>query len=201
MLTVKKLAYELYKIDWLARITPEQMKSTYKKYYEFINGEELEDYTFDEYLEEYGYDGEIYVCYEEFTRSEYLDKAFIKGLLNDENLYRKYLEDIGEKPEKENHCYFTGFLPRYIMLFAKPGTKDVYSQTFAECIESGVGEATYFATTMKKLVKLWEQKFKDHEGRWYWIFVDEECICSGMMDSGDKDVLEQYAKGEKNKCT
>lgn len=123
MLTVKKLTYELYKIDWLTRITPTQMINEYKKYYDFINGEELEDYTFDAYLEEYGYDGEIYVCYEEFTRSEYLDKAFIKGLLNDENLYRKYLEDIGEKSEKENHCYFTGFLPRYIMLLPNPAPK------------------------------------------------------------------------------
>ncbi len=197
MLTIKRLAYELYKIDWLRRIAPEQMIKTYKEYYYLINEEEMEDYTFNDYIFENGYGGELYACFDEFAENEYLDKDYIKELFGDENLYKEYLDDIGQNPERKNHRYFKGFLPKYILVFAKPGTRDVHCQSFGECIESGTGEETYFATTMKKLIKLWEERLRDHQGRWCWIFVDEECVCSGAMDSNDREILEQYVKGAK----
>ena len=46
---------------------------------------------------EFGYDGELYVCYDEFLDNEYLEEDYIKELLDNEKLYNKYLEDLKNK--------------------------------------------------------------------------------------------------------
>lgn len=105
---ISQLCYELYKVDWKRRhmITADREMDTVKSYYEtLIDGvsnygsdDFLDDteYTYDDYLNDFGYDGELYVCYEEFWDNEYRDEDYICGLLNDEKLIAMYHMDIGE---------------------------------------------------------------------------------------------------------
>ena len=86
---IQKLAYELYKVDWMQRISAERQKDALRNYYE-------EDWTctFKEYLEDQGYSGELYVCFGEFLNAEYQDKEYIKELLGNDALYTAYEESL-----------------------------------------------------------------------------------------------------------
>jgi hypothetical protein len=97
---ISKLCYELYKIGWKQyHIDAERERKSIKDYYAFLMEADDEDtnvftYTYNDYLEEFGYDGELYVCYEEFCETEYLEEDYIRVLLNDEQLLAMYYEDI-----------------------------------------------------------------------------------------------------------
>jgi hypothetical protein len=95
ILKISKLCYELYKIDWKHshNITKDIERDNIKDYYEGLVDSDTE-YTYDEYLEEFGYDGQIYVCYEEFCDNEYQDKQYMCELLDNEKLIKLYHEDI-----------------------------------------------------------------------------------------------------------
>lgn len=98
---ISKLCYELYKVDWKRNhmITADREMDSIKDYYAFLMAEDDEDvnvftYTYNDYLEEFGYDGELYVCYEEFLETEYLEDDYICGLLKSEKLIAMYHKDI-----------------------------------------------------------------------------------------------------------
>jgi len=89
------LAYELYKIDWLRRISADRQMDAMKDYYEsLINADE---YSFDDYIEAFGYGGELYVCFDEFYENEYLDKAYMKQLFNNDKLFAEYEEHLKQR--------------------------------------------------------------------------------------------------------
>lgn len=94
---IKKLCYELYKINWKYHhmITIEREMDSIKDYYENLVDDDTE-YTYNDYLEEFGYNGELYVCYEEFLENEYLEKDYMEELLDNEKLIAMYLKDIKE---------------------------------------------------------------------------------------------------------
>jgi hypothetical protein len=95
---ITKLCYELYKLDWeqTHEITTQHKKASMIDYYKGLaNGDYDEEYTYDEYINDCGYNGELYVCYDEFLDSEYLDEEYILALLNgDINLIKLYYRDI-----------------------------------------------------------------------------------------------------------
>ena len=111
MMDIRELAYELYKIDWMRRISADRQMDSLRDYYreakedekiaaelaeEFGSPENSGDsggYSYDDYIFESGYDGEIYVCYDEFLDNEYMDKKYMKRLLG-KDLYSEYLEDL-----------------------------------------------------------------------------------------------------------
>lgn len=92
---ISNLCYELYKVDWKHShmITKEREMDSLKNYYEDLVDNDT-DYTYRDYIEEFGYDGELYVCYEEFLDSGYLIEDYIKELLDNEKLFKMYLEDV-----------------------------------------------------------------------------------------------------------
>lgn len=94
-MNIENLCYELYKIDWMDRISTECKKDTLKNYYEAISekGISEKEYTFNNYLLDFGYNGECYVGFEEFLDFEFLDAAYMKTLLND-NQYIEYLNYV-----------------------------------------------------------------------------------------------------------
>ena len=94
---ISKLCYELCKIDWKHShmITKEREMDSIKNYYEDLVDDDTE-YTYNDYLEEFGYDGELYVCYEEFLETEYLDEDYICSLLDNEKLIAMYHNAIKE---------------------------------------------------------------------------------------------------------
>lgn len=95
---IRKLCYELYKIDWKHShmITKEREMDSIKDYYEGLIDNDSE-YTYEDYIEEFGYDGELYVCFEEFCDAEYYDVDYMRTLLDNDRLINIYHEDIEEE--------------------------------------------------------------------------------------------------------
>lgn len=93
---IKDLAYELYKTDWTSRISTERRFNALRDYYLNVDTETRYSYTFEEWVNDQGYDGELYTCFGEFLQAEYLENEYMKALLADPMLYREYLEDIKE---------------------------------------------------------------------------------------------------------
>lgn len=95
-LDIAQLCYELYKIDWKYShmITKDREMDSLKNYFEDARYFPDGDYSYHDYLEEHGYDGELYACYDEFCETEYLDEEYIKGLLDNEELLAIYYADI-----------------------------------------------------------------------------------------------------------
>ena len=95
---IRKLCYELYKIDWKHShmITKEREMDSIKDYYEGLIDNDIE-YTYEDYIEEFGYDGELYVCFEEFCDAEYYDVDYMRTLLDNDKLINIYHEDIKEQ--------------------------------------------------------------------------------------------------------
>ena len=94
---IRKLCYELYKIDWKhSHITKEREMDSIKDYYEGLIDNDNE-YTYEDYIEEFGYDGELYVCFEEFCDAEYYDVDYMRTLLDNDKLINIYHEDIEEE--------------------------------------------------------------------------------------------------------
>ena len=98
---IAQLCYELYKIDWESdhKITAKRKRANVLDYYKgLLNGDYDEDYTYEDYLDEFGYDGEIYACYDEFLDNEYLDTDYMCSLLRKHTklikLYYKDVEDL-----------------------------------------------------------------------------------------------------------
>ena len=95
---IRKLCYELYKIDWKHShmITKERQMDSIKDYYEGLIDNDSE-YTYEDYIEEFGYDGELYVCFEEFCNAEYYDVDYMRTLLDNDKLINIYHKDIEEE--------------------------------------------------------------------------------------------------------
>ena len=100
---LKSMLYELYKLDWKAshNITPERETMILKDY---LNLYPPECYTkanppeqsFEQFLEEMGYQGELYVCYDEFLECEYKDVRYVKFLLEgmDSHYFKDYEDNL-----------------------------------------------------------------------------------------------------------
>ena len=89
---IKHLAYELYKIDWMRRISAKRQMDAMKSYYKSLTDET--ERSFNVYIEEMGFNGELYVSFDEFCDCEYLDSCYIGQLLNNDNLFAEYREDL-----------------------------------------------------------------------------------------------------------
>ena len=94
-MTIRELAYELYKMDWMRRISCGIQMEVLKKYYQETTEEDREVYTFEDYVLEYGYSGQLYVGFNEFLRAEYLDEFYMKSIFyKNDKLFKEYQEDL-----------------------------------------------------------------------------------------------------------
>ncbi|MBQ3543487.1 MAG: hypothetical protein IJA34_00620 [Lachnospiraceae bacterium] len=97
---IRKLCYELYKLDWKnSHITVEKEAKSIKDYFDGLIDSDAE-YTYNDYLEEFGYNEELYACYDEFLDNEYQDEEYICGLLNNEKFIDMYRKDKYERESK-----------------------------------------------------------------------------------------------------
>ncbi len=88
---IKKVAYEKYKETWIRErnYTSEFLEKIHNQY----EKEKHEDtYSFEDYINEYGYEGECYACFEEFLNTEYLEQEYMRELLSGKE-YEMYCED------------------------------------------------------------------------------------------------------------
>lgn len=93
---IRKLCYELYKVDWKHShvITAQREMDNLKDYYECVIDGDFEGYTYNDYLVDFGYQGQIYACYHEFLDTEYFDVDYMRTLLDNNELINLYLEDL-----------------------------------------------------------------------------------------------------------
>lgn len=97
---IRRLCYELYKTDWERShgITADRKKDSIRNYYKCLFNaladKQSSFITYTDYLERFGYDGEIYACYKEFLDTEYLEDNYIYWLLNDSELFAIYHKDV-----------------------------------------------------------------------------------------------------------
>lgn len=93
---VRGLAYDLYKLDWEQQhnINTQIKMDNIQNYYDEIRhcNKSKASYTYNEYLEEFGYNGELYSSFDEFIDNEYQDEEYMRSILNDEN-YNLYIND------------------------------------------------------------------------------------------------------------
>ncbi|MBO5435918.1 hypothetical protein J6A31_09000 [bacterium] len=88
--SIEHIAYELYKQEWIdSHTTPERRLNVLREFYKD------DDYTdFDEYINDVGYNGELYASFDEFMDNEYEDASIMEELLKDKDLIQAYHEDI-----------------------------------------------------------------------------------------------------------
>lgn len=95
--------YEMYKTDWISRLPKETLIRAREEYFESLDdfGYEMSDYSFEDFLNDRGYDGQLYACKDEFIDAELRDSSYINNLLNRDDranalsrCYDEYLEDI-----------------------------------------------------------------------------------------------------------
>ena len=83
-------------MNWInTHITAKEKIEVLRNYYLGLVDDEIV-YSFEDYLEEFGYFGQLYVCFDEFCETEYLMEDYMKELLKEEALIKLYLEDIAE---------------------------------------------------------------------------------------------------------
>ncbi len=106
MFEISKMAYDIYVQNWIdEHTTPELRLQNIRDYYCYvqeclIDGIEPDNYK--NWLSDYGFNGSLCVCYEEFCDIEYHDKDYIKSLLGeDETFIEMYYRDIEDRLEKE----------------------------------------------------------------------------------------------------
>lgn len=97
---IRILCFRLHTIDWMRQISPERQMDAVKNWYQDTAPEDRTEYTFHDYVNDHGYDGELWPCFAEFMKSEYLMQALMKSLLDNEDLIREYKEDIESLGEK-----------------------------------------------------------------------------------------------------
>lgn len=107
-ITISMIAYMLYTQEWVStHTTLKERLQAIKNYCAYIEDiletePETEIPSFSEWLENFGYEGEIYVCFEEFRNTEYHDKDYILSLLgDDEELIQRYHQDLETDEEAE----------------------------------------------------------------------------------------------------
>lgn len=89
---LKKAAYELYKQDWLyEHVSPGRQMESLREYYEMSEEDKSAYEDYDDYLFENGYNGELYVCFDEFLGAEFQDAGYMEYLLGPK-LFEKYLQ-------------------------------------------------------------------------------------------------------------
>ena len=97
---MKRVCYEKYKLAWMIRhnhTLDELIRNMTKLSVEdaIDSNISIAEY-FAQFEEDCGFNGEVYCCFDEFLENEYLDKEFMKKLLNVKQ-YEEYLIDIDGK--------------------------------------------------------------------------------------------------------
>lgn len=94
IINVEKLCYDLYVNDWLRRMTYNSEETNLIKEY-YADNEIYASYSsYKDFIQDVGYKNGLYCCFDEFLRCEYSEKEYIQKLLNDDNLFKIYLEDL-----------------------------------------------------------------------------------------------------------
>lgn len=80
-----------------------------------------------------------------------------------------------------------------VMAFAANEVKDAFT-TFMD--PSACLISYYAFSSPEELLEVWDEKVKNPDSQWYWIYDDAECVCSGACDPADIDAIKQHFRIE-----
>lgn len=93
--------YELYKVDWVENhISPQRRTKAVNEYLSYRQECERDGVGCEEYMdwiEEYGFDGELFASYDEFMDAEYHDRDYIRYLISSQSRLFKLQQNHAER--------------------------------------------------------------------------------------------------------
>ena len=95
--TLQKTAYERFKLWWMIQhgYTAADLLAKYSDYWGEVESDEEGMYDFWQFLEDTGFNGECWPCFNEFLKVEFRDVSMMYQILNHEE-YNVYLLNIKE---------------------------------------------------------------------------------------------------------
>lgn len=96
-MTIQEIAYKRYKEEWKSEhVTPYDEHKVGNEYKEYIQDcaamDEIPD-SVDKWIDRYGYGTKSYKSFDNFLRTLYKDKEYIRSILPPDN-YAEYLQTI-----------------------------------------------------------------------------------------------------------
>lgn len=110
MKDIAQIAYEKYQLDWMRRnnCSLEDLINHLDSIWNVWNEEFSYDPenlspggTFATFEEDYGFNGALYVCFDEFINAEYTESDYMESLLNEQE-FSLYQEDIAKRKTEED---------------------------------------------------------------------------------------------------
>lgn len=97
MKDIKKKTYEKYQMHWMLAhgITIARINKEADVWLAEQKEHLSDDEPFSDYLENNGFGGSLWVCYDEFLGCEYQNREYMRFLLAEDE-WERYLEDIGD---------------------------------------------------------------------------------------------------------
>ena len=93
---LKEVGYNLYVADWLREhISTERLLQEIREYHLTVIEDCVEGYDFNAFLEDVGFDGELYVCFDEFCDNEFEDSGYMHELFGNSVFGKAYDRLIG----------------------------------------------------------------------------------------------------------
>ena len=96
--------YEMYKADWMRRISADEViEEVVNFWYAFKDDEPMyaNEYDFADWVEENGYSGTLYVCFDEFCGSELWDKEYMRDLCHNNDEIMECLDEYYKENGRE----------------------------------------------------------------------------------------------------
>lgn len=107
MKDIAQIAYEKYQLDWMRNhnCSLEELINHMNDIYDeqfYYDGKNLSPKdAFAVFEDDYGFNGSLYVCFDEFINAEYTDSGYMEYLLSEDE-FSSYQEDIAKRKNEED---------------------------------------------------------------------------------------------------
>lgn len=107
MKDIAQIAYEKYQLDWMKNHNCSleelinHLDSIWNESFSYDEGNISPGKAFATFEEDCGFNGSLYVCFDEFLNAEYTDSGYMEYLLNEDE-FSSYQEDIAKRKNEEN---------------------------------------------------------------------------------------------------
>lgn len=107
MKNIAQIAYEKYQLDWMKNHNCSleelinHLDSIWNESFSYDEGNLSPGEAFATFEEDCGFNGSLYVCFDEFLNAEYTDSGYMEYLLNEDE-FSSYQEDIAKRKNEED---------------------------------------------------------------------------------------------------
>lgn len=192
------IAYHLYTFDWInSHISIERQLKAFREFHLEMKayGKKYSlKYTFDDFIEDYGYDGEHYATMNEFIKNEYRDKEYMKRLLGSDTLLWKSYLNTAPKTTYPDLTLETSALILKALEKAVEREHKVYFKVYNEWDRED-GNPSY--ETILPHSEFWNAYFGDVEDINHPDFVGDGCTELCVEDT-DEEICLWYSDSDEN---